>query len=418
MKSMVLRGWTRGAGLALVSGLLVTGCSLENGEAPAVIGPSEFGLSVTLTASPDQLPRDGMSQSIVTVTVRDDASRPVAGRRLIASATAGSLSESDVVTGSEGRATFSFTAPAPGTIGDAALLSVVPVGDNGGNSVPRTLAINFIGPSNRTAPVPSFEIVPTNPERGAPVRFDASKTTDEGVPCLDKCTYSWDFGDGSSATGRIVSHTYSAGRAFTVTLTVTDPAGSTESLVRVINVSAVDAPSGLLNVTPDPPFVDKQAVFTSAQKAATGHSIERYEWDFGDGTTASSTTPSIAKTFTAIGVYVVTVSAFDDLGQAGIAVKTVTVGSSVTAPVAVFTVAPSSPTAGVQATFIGTSSTVGAGATIVNYSWNAGDGQVFDSGTTATQAVTYGAAGTYVATLTVTDSLGRQSVRSLTVVVQ
>jgi PKD repeat protein len=266
--------------------------------------------------------------------------------------------------------------------------------------------------------VPSFEIVPTNPERGAPVRFDASKTTDEGVPCLDKCTYSWDFGDGSSATGRIVSHTYSAGRAFTVTLTVTDPAGSTESLVRVINVSAVDAPSGLLNVTPDPPFVDKQAVFTSAQKAATGHSIERYEWDFGDGTTASSTTPSIAKTFTAIGVYVVTVSAFDDLGQAGIAVKTVTVGSSVTAPVAVFTVAPSSPTAGVQATFIGTSSTVGAGATIVNYSWNAGDGQVFDSGTTATQAVTYGAAGTYVATLTVTDSLGRQSVRSLTVVVQ
>jgi len=117
-------------------------------------------------------------------------------------------------------------------------------------------------------------------------------------------------------------------------------------------------------------------------------------------------------------VYVVTVSAFDDLGQAGIAVKTVTVGSSVTAPVAVFTVAPSSPTAGVQATFIGTSSTVGAGATIVNYSWNAGDGQVFDSGTTATQAVTYGAAGTYVATLTVTDSLGRQSVRSLTVVVQ
>ena len=418
MKSTLLRGWTRGAGLALVSGLLVTGCSLENGEAPAVIGPSEFGLSVTLTASPDQLPRDGTSQSIVTVTVRDEASRPVAGRRLIASATAGSLSESDVVTGSEGRATFSFTAPAPGTIGDAALLSVVPVGDNGGNSVPRTLAINFIGPSNRTAPVPSFEIVPTNPERGAPVRFDASKTTDEGVPCLDKCTYSWDFGDGSSATGRIVSHTYSAGRAFTVTLTVTDPAGSTESLVRVINVSAVDAPTGLLNVTPDPPFVDKQAVFTSAQKAATGHSIERYEWDFGDGTTASSTTPSIAKTFTAIGIYVVTVSAFDDLGQAGIAVKTVTVGSSVTAPVAVFTVAPSSPTAGVQATFIGTSSTVGAGATIANYSWNAGDGQVFDSGTTATQAVTYGAAGTYVATLTVTDSLGRQSVRSLTVVVQ
>ena len=417
---MLLRGWTRGAGLALVSGLLVTGCTLDNGEAPAVTGPSEFGLSVTMTASPDQLPRDGESQSIVTVTVRDEASRPVAGRRLIASATAGTLSASDVVTGSEGRATFSFTAPAPGTIGDAAVVSVVPVGDNGGNSVSRTLAINFTGPSNRTAPVPSFEIVPANPERGAPVRFDASNTTDEGVACLDKCNYTWEFGDGNSATGRIVSHAYSVGRVFTVTLTVTDGAGSSASVVRVINVSSVAAPSGptSLDVLPDPPFVDKQAVFTSTQKAATGHSIERYEWDFGDGTTASSTTPSISKTFTTLGVFVVTVTAFDDLGQSGIAVKTVTVGSSVTAPVAVFTVAPTSPTAGVQATFVGTSSTVGAGATIVNYTWNSGDGQVFDSGTTATQAVTYGAAGTYVATLTVTDSLGRQAVKSVTVVVQ
>jgi PKD repeat protein len=189
-------------------------------------------------------------------------------------------------------------------------------------------------------------------------------------------------------------------------------------VVRVINVSSVAAPSGTLEVFPSPAFVDKQAVFTSKQTAARNHSIERYEWDFGDGTTASSTTPSVSKIYTAIGKYIATVTAYDDLGQTGIAPVTVEVGSSVTAPVAAFTVAPSSPTAGVQATFIGTSSTVGAGATIVNYSWNAGDGQVFDSGTTATQAVTYGAAGTYVATLTVTDSLGRQAVKSLTVVVQ
>jgi PKD repeat protein len=418
MKIIMLSRWMRTAAIALVASLLISGCTLENGAAPAVTGPSEYGLSVTMVASPDQLPRDGASQSVVTVTVRDEASRPVAGRKLIASTTLGTLSASDVVTGSEGRATFAFIAPDPGTVGDTAIVSVIPVGDNGNNAVSRSLAINFTGPSNRTAPVPDFVVVPAAPERGAPVRFDASATTDEGAACLDKCTYAWEFGDGNSATGRIVSHTYSVGRAFTVKLTVTDAAGSTASVVRVINVSSVAAPSGSVDVSPDPPFVDKQAVFTSAQRAAAGHSIERYEWDFGDGTTASTTTPSVAKTFTAIGVYVVTVTAYDDLGQAGIAVKTVTVGFSVTAPVAVFTVAPTSPTAGVQATFVGTSSTVGAGATIVNYAWNSGDGQVFDSGTTATQVVTYGAAGTYVATLTVTDSLGRQAVRSITVVVQ
>jgi PKD repeat protein len=78
---------------------------------------------------------------------------------------------------------------------------------------------------------------------------------------------------------------------------------------------------------------------------------------------------------------------------------------------------PTSPTATVAATFNGTSSTVGVGATIVNYHWESGDGQVFDT-TTATQVVTYPVAGTYVATLTITDSLGRQAVRSITVVVQ
>jgi PKD repeat protein len=115
---------------------------------------------------------------------------------------------------------------------------------------------------------------------------------------------------------------------------------------------------------------------------------------------------------------VVTVTAVDDLGQTGIAVKTVTVGFGVTAPVANFSIAPASPTAGVAATFVGSTSTVGVGATIVNYTWTSGDGQTFDSGSTSTQSVTYAAAGTYVATLTVTDSLGRQAVRTLTVTVQ
>jgi PKD repeat protein len=328
------------------------------------------------------------------------------------------LSAEEVTTSSDGRATLAFIAPAPGTIGDAALVSVIPVGDNGGNSVPRTLTINFTGPSNREAPVPNFDVTPTAPERGQPARFDASRTTDEGVACLDKCTYVWEFGDGNSATGRIVSHTYSSGRAFTVTLTVTDPAGSTASIVRVVNVSAVAAPTGGVDASPDPPFVDKQVVFTSNQRAANGHSIERYEWDFGDGSTATTTTPSVTKTYSSTGIFVVTVTAIDDLGQPGIAVKTVTVGFGVTAPVAVFSIAPSSPTAGSAATFIGSSSTVGTGATIVNYMWDSGDGQVFDSGSSPTQSVTYGAAGTYVATLTVTDSLGRQAVRTLTVTVQ
>ncbi|MCW2866737.1 MAG: Glucose/sorbosone dehydrogenase, partial [Marmoricola sp.] len=42
----------------------------------------------------------------------------------------------------------------------------------------------------------------------------------------DALTYAWDFGDGSTDTGRTVQHTFSSGDPVTVRLTVTDPLGA------------------------------------------------------------------------------------------------------------------------------------------------------------------------------------------------
>src|SRR5262245_9542623 len=99
-----MKTMTRIVGLAAC--LLATACTLENGAAPPVSGPSEFALSVVLSASPDQLPRDGTSQSVITVTVRDVSGRPVVGQRLSVGASMGTVSATGVVTGTDGRATF------------------------------------------------------------------------------------------------------------------------------------------------------------------------------------------------------------------------------------------------------------------------------------------------------------------------
>ena len=67
---------------ALLAAVALTGCGIDKQTGPSPVGPSEFGLSVTMTATPDQLPRDGSTQSVVTITVRDSSGKPVSGQRL------------------------------------------------------------------------------------------------------------------------------------------------------------------------------------------------------------------------------------------------------------------------------------------------------------------------------------------------
>ncbi|PYR68210.1 MAG: hypothetical protein DMF88_10105 [Acidobacteria bacterium] len=69
---------------ALVAAAAMTlgACSLDKQEMPGLAGPSEIVTSLSLTASPDQLPRDGSSQSIVTITARDANGQPLVGQRI------------------------------------------------------------------------------------------------------------------------------------------------------------------------------------------------------------------------------------------------------------------------------------------------------------------------------------------------
>ncbi len=390
--------------LALVAALVLAGCSLDKQTAPALTGPSEFGLSISMTATPDQLPRDGRSQSVVTISARDAQGKPLAGQRVTLGADGPDgtqLSQGEVTTGADGRATFAVSAPASAATGNVITVFATPVGGNFDNSVTRSVTIALTGPANSTAPSPAFTVNPAAPEIGQVTTFDATATTDEGGACRAACTYAWDFDDGSTGSGLQVTHVFQSARSANVALTVTDAAGTSVTRRQIVSIVAPAAPTASVAVSPNPPLLNQLATFSTTATAAAGHSVTRYDWNFGDGTTATTTSASVTKTYTVPGTYVVTVIVRDDIGQTGAGSTAFTVGSGINAT---FTFSPTNPKIADAVFFNATSTTTSAGASITRYEWDFGDGAAAD-GSTASH--TYGAARTYVVRLTVTDSLGR-----------
>jgi len=390
------------AGLVLVSAGLA-GCGVDGQDAPSLIGPSGFAQTVSLTASPDRLARDGSSQSVVTVTVRNESGEGVAGQRVTLGSSAGTLSQSEVVTGSDGRATVTVTAPPADSVGNTIDVFATP---DSANAITRTLQIALLGTSNTTVPTAAFTVSPAAPGAREVVTFDASATTDEGIPCGTACTYSWNFGDGTATTGIIVTHSYATPGTYLVVLTVIDAADTTATAQRTLAVSSVAPPSVTFAVSPASPFVGQLATFTATGSPAAGHSITQYSWDFGDGmppqTSASRT---MTKTFSTAGSRVVTVTATDDLSHTGSASATVTVTTGVTATIRF---SPTNPIVNQTVRFDPSDSTVPAGITVSEYRWDFGNGQTQTTTPSSPIAQTqYSTAQTFTVRLSIVDTEGR-----------
>lgn len=76
-----LRNWTRGVlGATGLLALVAAGCGVDKVDTPPYFGPSELGLSLQMGASPDLINADGVSQSVVTITARDQNGRPATNR--------------------------------------------------------------------------------------------------------------------------------------------------------------------------------------------------------------------------------------------------------------------------------------------------------------------------------------------------
>jgi PKD repeat protein len=286
-------------------------CTVKKTEAPPLSGPSETGLSLNVLVTPDQLVQDGLSQSVIEMTARGPDGRPQSGVPLRVEINVngvavdyGVLSNKAPVTGSDGVARVTYTSPP--ALAEAVdnfttvRFYVTPVGNDYFANTSRYADLRLVPrgvilPPNN-APVPSFVVSPTPVTALTPVTFDASGTRDENAPCAGACSYSWNFGDGSSGSGMVVSHEFRAPGTFVVRLTVIDARGGSATSSQSITVGALEAPKAAFEFSPSDPRFGQPVFFNAtASTAPAGHRIVAYDWDFGTGRTGEGMT--VAKTY-------------------------------------------------------------------------------------------------------------------------
>ncbi len=255
-------------------------------------------------------------------------------------------------------------------------------------------------PSVNQPPVASFA---ATPGFSTWIHFDASASYDPDGTIV---SYSWDFGDRSSGTGVSEWHRYTAPGTYTVTLTVTDDDGATDTEVRTVQVGPTNQPPvASFTVSPPSPGIGEWVRFDASASYDSDGSITSYSWDFGDRT--SGTGVSEWHRYTAPGTYTVTLTVTDDEGATDTEVRAVQVGPTNQPPVASFTVSPPSPVIGEQIVLNATSSYDPDG-TIVSHFWDLdGDGSDDTSGQIA--HVRYYSAGIARVRLTVVDNTGLSS---------
>ncbi len=414
----------RALGGLTVAATLLAGCSVSKPEAPDLAGPSVLGTSITVLANPDTLRQDGSSQAQVVIVALDANAQPVRNLPVRVDiaiggviADFGQVSARNVVTGGDGRASVLYTAPNPPVdpvdSGTVVQIVVTPTGTDFANATARSASIRLVPPGiilppNGT-PTSKFVYSPSAPAVYADTVFDGSASTDtDGVVV----TYAWNFGDGTTASGKLVTHQFQAPGTFSVTLTVTDDRGYSGTSTQAVAVTQSANPTAEFVFSPSSPRVQDDIIFNaSASKAAPGRKIVSYDWDFGTGRTGSGIT--VTKQYGTPANYNVTLVVTDDVGNTGSVTKAVNVqGTTLTAN---FVYSPTAPTTATSMLFDASTSVVTQGHTIVSYDWVFGDGAI---GSGRTPNHRYAIAGTYNVVLTIKDDTGNVATKTVSIEVQ
>jgi PKD repeat protein len=179
------------------------------------------------------------------------------------------------------------------------------------------------------SPLPSgdFSFSPAAPLVNQTVVFNAESIRAAAGHTIVQ--YSWIFGDGSTASGSLVSKAFTSAGLYNVTLTVADEVGSRFTVSKSVTIAGTSgAPFALFTGTPQSPVVQGTTVRfdASGSTATNGAQIVTYQWTItGDTTIYQQSSPIFNYSFPITGSRTVTLTVIDNQGRSSTFTLTYTV---------------------------------------------------------------------------------------------
>ena len=340
----------------LLATVALAGCTVHQTEAPGLSGPSGLALTIRVSALPDSISQDGGSQSSIQVSAIGPDGKPKSGQAV----------RLDMFVDGVGQdyGTLSARTTVTNSSGVAAVVYTAPPSPVGG----------FFG-------------------------------TCQGLPgnCVQIVAT-------ASGTG------FEAASPEIVTIRLVPPG---------VILPPASTPTAQFSFAPATPPANAPVAFDASascpgQAGTTGGCLSSnniltdFSWVFGDG--QSGTGKTVTHNYTSAGTYNVTLTVTNDRGLTASTTKQVSVGAGA-GPTAAFVFSPTPIVANVDTFFDASASRPAPGHTIVSYSWNWGDGDPISTRSTPIEAHDFGAAGTYVVVLTVTDEAGQQGTTTQSITV-
>jgi len=175
--------------------------------------------------------------------------------------------------------------------------------------IPGDAAFKLLGPPEPITGLSATNNSPTAP--GYATTFTATVSTGNGV------SYAWNFGDQTTGSGQVVTHTYAAVGDYTAVVTASNPISSVTATTTVVITSALI--SGLTASNDSPMLLGSTTTLTASVTSGNGVA---YTWNLGDGQIRAGQV--ITYRYASFGIFTAIVTATNTLNQMS-AATTVTI---------------------------------------------------------------------------------------------